>query len=170
MTLPPSARKLALTAHVATSVGWTGAVAVFFVLSLVGITTTDEGAVRAAYIAMDVATRFVIVPLAVGSVCTGVVSSLGTAWGLFRYWWVLLKLVITAVATLVLIVHLQPIRQLSRAAAGSTSLGSSLHNPQVMMVAASGLALAVLLALTALSIYKLKGMTAYGWRKQYEQT
>lgn len=170
MTMSPATRKFALTAHVASSVGWAGAVAVFFLLSIAGLASADERLVRSAYIAMDVATRLVIVPLAITSVITGIVSSLGTVWGLFRYWWVLIKLVVTCLSTLVLVVHLQPISRLSAASAANIPLGSELHNPQVMMVAASGLALVVLLALTALSIYKLKGMTAYGWRKQFEQS
>ncbi len=36
MTMAPGVRKLALTAHVASSVGWLGAVVAFLALSIVG--------------------------------------------------------------------------------------------------------------------------------------
>ena len=78
MTLPPRLRKLALAAHVTGSVGWVGAIAAFLVLAIIG---RDDQLVRAAYIAMDVIARFVIVPLAFASLVTGIISSLGTAWG-----------------------------------------------------------------------------------------
>ena len=51
--------------------------------------------VRAAYPAMELAARFVIVPLAFASLLTGVIQSLGTPWGLFRHYWVLVKLLLT---------------------------------------------------------------------------
>lgn len=55
--------------------------------------------VRAAYLAMDLTGRFVIVPLSLGSLLTGRVQSLGTTWGLFRHYWVLMKFQITILAT-----------------------------------------------------------------------
>src|SRR5262245_15129203 len=102
MIMTPSLRKLALTAHVTSSIGWFGAVAAFLALSVVGMTSPDAHLGRAAYLAMEVITRFVIVPLAIVSLLSGIVSSLGTKWGLFRYYWVLVKLVITVFATLIL--------------------------------------------------------------------
>ncbi|MBE0467672.1 MAG: hypothetical protein IBX71_10690 [Candidatus Desulforudis sp.] len=47
--------------------------------------------------------------------------------------------------------------------------GAGLRGLQVQLVAASGAALPVLLVNTALAVYKPRGMTRYGWRKQYEQ-
>src|SRR5260370_13356454 len=117
MIMLPGLRKFALTAHVTASLGWFGAVAAFLALALVGLTSQDAQLGRAAYLALEPITRFVIVPLAVVSLLTGVVSSLGTKWGLFRYYWVLLKLVTTIVATLILLVHMQPIELLAGVAA-----------------------------------------------------
>src|SRR6266704_3905016 len=92
MIMPPGLRKVTLTAHITSSIGWFGAVAAFLALALAGMTSQDRELVRAAYLAMELTTWFVIVPLAFVSGLTGVVSSLGTRWGLFRYYWVLLKL------------------------------------------------------------------------------
>ena len=58
---------------------------------------------------------FVIgVPLALASLVTGIISSLGTTWGLFRYYWVLVKLGLTSLATLALLVHTRPISSAAR--------------------------------------------------------
>ena len=168
MIMKPGLRKFALTAHVITSVSWFGAVAAFLALSIAGMTSQDRELVRAAYLVMGLTTWFVIVPLALASLLTGVVSSLGTKWGLFRYYWILAKLLITILATLILLVHTQPVDLLVSAAAKATVLSVHLHGAQLQMVVASGGALVVLLVVTALSYYKPRGMTRYGWRKQQE--
>lgn len=124
---------------------------------------------RAAYLGMEPTTWFVIIPLASLSLLSGIVSSLGTRWGLFRYYWVLMKLLITMLATIVLLIHTQPIDLLAEVAAKPTAWGADLHNSQLNMVVAAGAALVVLLVLTALSVYKPPGMTAFGWRKLREQ-
>ncbi|HEX3639991.1 MAG TPA: hypothetical protein VHV10_01745 [Ktedonobacteraceae bacterium] len=169
MIMSPGLRKFALTVHVTSSIGWFGAVAAFLALAVAGLTSQDVKYLRAAYLVMELTTWFVIVPLALASLLTGLVSSLGTKWGLFRYYWVLVKLLITILATIILLVHTQPIDLLAGVAAKTTVLGADLHQPQILMVVASGAALLVLLVLTALSVYKPQGMTPYGWRKQHEQ-
>jgi len=169
MIMPPGLRKVTLTAHITSSIGWFGAVAAFLALALAGMTSQDRELVRAAYLVMGLTTWFVIVPLAFASLLTGVVSSLFTRWGLLRYYWVLLKLVITILITLILLVHTQPIDLLAGAAAKTAVLGANLHGAQLQMVIASSAALVVLLVLTVLSVYKPRGMTPYGQRKQDEQ-
>ena len=168
MTLTPRMRKLTLTAHVTSSVGWLGAVAVFLALALASVTSLDAQRVRSADLAMDLTAWFVIVPLCFASLLTGLVSSLGTAWGLLRHYWVLLKLVITIPATLILLVHLQPIRVLAGAASNATLTvaGTDLNGLRNLLAAAAAAALLTLLVLTTLSIYKPRGMTPYGSRKQ----
>ena len=96
--MTPRLRKFALTAHVVSSVGWLGAVAAFLALAVAGLTSRDAQVVRAAYLAMDLIARLVIVPAALASLLTGFVQSLGTPWGLFRHYWVLAKLLITVLA------------------------------------------------------------------------
>jgi hypothetical protein len=162
-------RKIALTAHVISSIGWFGAVAAFLALAVAGMTSQDAQLLRAAYLAMELTIWFVIVPLAFISLLSGVVSSLGTNWGLFRYYWVLLKLLITIFAIIVLLVHTQPIELLAGVAARTTSFSADLQGQQLLMVTASGATLVVLIVLTVLSMYKPRGMTRYGVRKQQEQ-
>ena len=169
MIMTPGHRKVALTAHVTSSVGWFGAVSAFLALAIAGMVSQDRELVRAAYLVMGLTTWFVIVPLALVSLLTGVISSLGTRWGLFRYYWVLMKLVLTILATLALLDHTRPIDLLAGTAAKTAVLGADLHGAQFQMVVASSLALVVLLVLTVLSVYKPRGMTPYGQRKQDEQ-
>ena len=73
-------RKLNLTAHVTSSVGWIGAVAAFLALAIAGLTSHDAHMVRVAYPAMELIARFVIVPLALASLVSGLIQSLGTPW------------------------------------------------------------------------------------------
>src|SRR5215207_577011 len=101
MIMAPRLRKFTLTAHVAFSVGWLGAVAGFLALAIAGLTSQDAQKVRAAYLAMELIARFVIVPLNLASLLTGLVQSLGTKWGLFRHYWILVKLLITILSTIV---------------------------------------------------------------------
>jgi len=156
-------RRLALTAHVTSSVGWMGAVACFLALAVVGLTGREDQAVRAAYVAMKTTTWAVIVPLCLASLVTGLVESLGTPWGLFRHYWVVAKLVLTALATAVLLAHTQPIGLLAHAAARATLTGD-LHGIRVQLLVDAAAALFVLLVATVLAVYKPRGTTPYGWR------
>ena len=72
MAMTPGLRKFALTTHVTSSVGWVGAVAAFLALAIAGVGSQDAQIVRAAYLAMHLTTWFVIVPLCVAALSTGV--------------------------------------------------------------------------------------------------
>src|SRR5262245_37648232 len=166
MIMTARLRQLALTAHVTSSVGWLGAVAGFLALAVAGLTTQDAARVRAAYLAMEVITWSVIVPFCLATLLTGLVSSLGTAWGLFRHYWVVAKLLLTLVATVIVLLHTQPIGRVAAAAAETTLGIADLRQVRIQLVADAGAALLVLLVNTALGVYKPRGMTRYGWRKQ----
>lgn len=168
MRLSPDLRKLSLTAHVTASVGWLGSVAAFLSLAVAGLTSQESQVARAAYLAMQTVTWAVIVPLSVASLITGVIQSLGTTWGLLRHYWILVKLLLTVVATAVLLLHTQPIDALARAAAAATLPDGDDLALRVRLIADAGAALLVLLAACALSIYKPRGVTRYGWQKQRE--
>jgi len=168
--MAPRLRKFALAAHVAFSVGWLGAVAGFLALAVAGLTSQDPQMVRAAYLTMELTGWFVLVPLAVASLVTGLVQSLGTYWGLFRHYWVLAKLLINVFATGVLLLYMQTLGSLGDVAA-ETTLSSDdlgvLRSPSPVLHA--GAALLLLLVATTLAVYKPRGMTPYGQRKQREQ-
>ncbi|MDQ0944002.1 hypothetical protein [Streptomyces sp. V1I1] len=166
----PRLRKLTLTLHVTASVGWLGAVAAFLALAVAGLTSSAPQTVRGAYLAMDVVGWYVIVPLSVASLLTGVVQSLGTVWGLLRHYWVIAKLLITVVATLLLLVHMQPVGHLAAAAARAALAGGELQGMRIQLIADAAAALLVLLTAAALSLFKPRGVTRYGRRRQREQS
>jgi hypothetical protein len=168
--MSPGLRKLALTTHVTSSVGWLGSVAGFLALAIAGVTSRDAQVVRGAYLAMHLTTWFVIIPLSLAALLTGVVQSMGTPWGVFRHYWVVTKLLLTVLATIILLLHTQPIDRVAALAAEATLSSTDLRQLRIQLVADAGAALFVLLVTTALSIYKPWSMTPYGLRVQYDET
>jgi hypothetical protein len=168
MTMPPRLRKAVLTAHVTASVGWLGAVAGFLALSVVGLTSDDAQTVRAAYLAMNSIGWFVLVPLSLASLLTGLVQSLGTKWGLLLHYWVLVKLMLNVVASIILVLYMQTLDSLARIARElSRDELSGLRDPSPVLHA--GAALVLLLVATTLAVHKPRGMTKYGQRKQHRR-
>ena len=165
MLLSAGPRKLALTAHVATSIGWVGAVAAFLALAVTGLNSDDRELVRGSYLAMDLITRSAIVPLALLSVATGILQGLGTKWGLLRHYWVVVKLVITVIATVVLLTELQPIGHVADAARLDSFTTETMRTERTSFVVHSGGGLVNRLIPTVLSIYKPRGLTRYGRRR-----
>jgi hypothetical protein len=169
MMMTSPIRKLALTLHVTVSVGWLGAVAGFLALSIIGLTSQDPQTIQAVYLAMELTAVYVIVPSSVAALLTGLVQALGTKWGLFQHYWVVIKLLITLVATVILLVHMQPIHYLADAARETVFSSTDLRQLRIQLMTDAGAALVALLVTTALSIYQPRGLTPYGWRKQQAQ-
>lgn len=163
--MTPALRKLGLTAHVLVSVGWLGAVAAFLALAIAGLTGREGGSSLAVYLAMDRITQWVIVPFCWASLLTGVVQSLGTPWGLLRYYWVLLKLGLTGFGTIGLLVHTRAIRYAADLAAMGAS-GTEMGLVRIQLVMTAAAAMVLLLVATVLSVYKPRGLTPYGIRRQ----
>ena len=161
MSPRPRLRKVVLTAHVISAVGWIGAVAAYLVLALAGSTSDSAETARAAFIAMELL-YFALVPLAAVALLTGLAQALGTHWGLFRHYWILAKLALTVVAFTVMLLNLDSVSahadHVARApAADLPGAGPDLQH------AIGGLA--VLLAAAILGLYKPRGLTRYGRRK-----
>lgn len=166
MTMPPRLRAFALTVHLVFSVGWIGAVLTYLALGVAAATSDQVRTVRAAWIAMETTGWYVIVPLAFGSLLTGVVMAFGTRWGLLDHYWVLISFGLTIVATAVLMIHMPDVTVLAAAAqeaegAALRQLGGDLLHP--------GLGLVVLLMVQVLNVYKPRGMTRRGLRRRHRQ-
>lgn len=161
MNMPPNVRKFALAAHLLSSVGWIGAVVAYLALGVSAATNRDAQVVRAAWIGMELTGWFAIVPLALAALLTGLVLSLGTPWGLFRHYWVVISLALTALCTVVLLLHMPTVTATAAMLRGMEmgGMGGDLLHP--------GVGLLVLIAITALNVYKPRGLTPYGWRKRY---
>ena len=166
MTMRAGVRKLALSLHLTVSIGWIGAVLAYLALGIAAVSSHDVGVVRAAWTAMEITGWYVIVPLAVASLATGLVMALGTKWGLFRHYWVVISFVLTLFSTVVLLLHMPTVTLSAEAAqaeqgAALEALGGDLFHPSVGLM--------VLLVVQVLNLYKPEGLTRYGWRKQQSE-
>jgi hypothetical protein len=164
MTMGPRLRKLALTAHVVCSVGWLGAVAAFLALSVVGLTSGDADTVRGAYLVMKPAAWFALVPLAFASLLTGLVQALGTKWGLFRHYWIIVKLVITCFSTAILLLYMETFSYMAAVASASANDLDTVRSTSPLLHASA--ALVLLTTATVLAVFKPQGLTRYGRREE----
>jgi hypothetical protein len=168
MIMSPRLRKFALATHITLAVGWIGAVAGYIALDVAAATSKDAQTLRACYLAMALIAWYVILPSALASLLTGLVMSLGTKWGLFRHYWVMISLVLTIIATAVLLVETQTISYFADVAADPTTSADDLRALGNTLVHSVG-GTVVLLVILVLNVYKPRGMTRYGWRKQHDK-
>jgi hypothetical protein len=100
--------KATLVTHIVSAGAWIGVDVMVAVLVLTGRFAGDLQLRSLAYQALA---SFVVWPmLASGLVClaTGVILGLATTWGLLRYWWVAVKLVLNLVLCSLILLVLQP--------------------------------------------------------------
>jgi hypothetical protein len=164
--LASGVRKFVLAVHLTSSLGWVGAVVVYVAMGGTAAVSPDAETVRAAWIAMELAGWVVIVPLALASLVSGLVISLGTSWGLFRHYWVVISLALTILATVILLLHMPSVSSTVRIARETDGLQLKNQLGGDLGHAVGGLL--VLLVITVLNVYKPRGLTPYGWRKQEE--
>jgi hypothetical protein len=163
--MTPQTRKLALFSHITFSVGWLGAVVPYLALAIAGLFSTDGQMVRAAYLSMELIGWYVIVPLSLVALLTGLVQSLGSPWGLFRHWWILVKFLLTTGAAIVLLQHMKAVSRMAELSSGMAVLGDDLRSLRIQLVVHAAGGLLVLLAATILSVFKPWGTTPYGRSK-----
>ena len=113
MVMPPAVRRAALALHIVTSVGWIGAAAGYLVLGVVAGSSQQPLTVRAAWIGMELIGWVAVLPLGCLALLTGLAMSLGTPWGLFRQYWVLIAFVLTVLSLIVLILHMPTVSAVS---------------------------------------------------------
>jgi uncharacterized membrane protein len=169
----PSLYRLLLTAHIIASVGWLGVVFAKLVLGLAAIATRAPGVSDALYVSMNVLNG-AFPPLAISTIVTGVLLSLGTKWGLLQHYWVATKLALTVgvIATAVQLGD-RLARQSIAAPAGPTAdavtiLGSA--SAPTLLVSLSVAHLLMLGAATIISVYKPWGKTWFARRKTVQQS
>jgi hypothetical protein len=150
-----------LVAHIATSVGFFGAVLVFFCLAVTGLSSAESSLANASYAVMSQIIWLVIVPLAVLSLAVGVLQSVRSPWGLARHYWVLVKLIMSVAITAVLLAQTPTIDRLGdagmRAAISNADFGA-----RYSVMVHSGAGLMVLLVVLILSVAKPSGRTPWG--------
>jgi hypothetical protein len=162
MAMNQPLRRVTLTVHIACSVGWLGAIAAYITLNIPALAGSNEQTMRAAYLTMLPVAWYAIVPLAIATLLTGIVLALGTPWGLFRHYWVLYSPIITTVAVAILLGHMEAVTATARLAGDPSADISGLTGDLDHSIGG----LLVLLAPLVLNIYKPRGLTRHGRRKQ----
>ncbi|MEU8913401.1 DUF2269 domain-containing protein [Streptomyces nigrescens] len=156
------ARRAVLVVHVAVSVSWLGLALGLLTLGITGYTTGSPEMTTVAYRAMKVFGDWLVLPIAFASLVSGLVLSLGTAWGLARHRWVLVKFWLTLVTVLLSVFSLRP--GINHLAAAGTPV------PDISLVVAPAVATATYLFVTAISVLKPWGPTARGSRLRQAQS
>ena len=155
-------RKVVLTVHVISSVGWIGAVCAYLSLVVAALTSESDHTVRAVFVAMELL-YFALIPLAAAALVTGVAQALGTHWGLLHHYWIVAKFLLTVVAFAVMVNNLGPVSAHADHVrhAPPSELPGATHDFQH-----AGVGLRILRRGAILGLYKPGGLTRYGRRRK----
>jgi uncharacterized membrane protein len=147
-------RRIVLITHIASAGAWLGVDVAMAVLIVTALSTDDPGTLTFTLQALELVSIWPL--LACGLLCllSGIVLGLGGRWGLFRYWWVAVKLVLNLVLTGLVLVSLLPevrdqadrARRLAAGDAVTFDLSNLIYPPTVSP--------ALLLVAIALSVIK----------------
>ncbi|MFG1603844.1 hypothetical protein [Actinoplanes sp. NPDC049265] len=140
--MKPPVRKLILTVHVITAVGWLGVDLAMLTFGVAGLSGADPNVV---YPAQSLIGRFLFVPLTGLVWLVGVTNALSTPWGLFRHWWVVVKLGVTTLMLFLVTFLLYP-----QLASGVIPEGPD----RVNLVVAPAMSTSLMIFATVLSTYK----------------
>jgi hypothetical protein len=94
LVLPHRARQALLTAHIMMSVALLGDSAGFLAVAIRASKLSDPTAVTELVRVLNMLSAVFGIPLSLGTLISGVALGLGTKWGLFRYPWVVAKLLL----------------------------------------------------------------------------
>ncbi|MFJ6434560.1 DUF2269 domain-containing protein [Streptomyces sp. NPDC091416] len=145
-------RRGLLVAHVSVSVSWLGLTVGLLALGITAFSTGDPDTARAATRAMKIFGDWLVIPVALATLLSGLVLSLGTPWGLARHRWVWTKFWLTLMTTGLSVFSLRPgIDEAAERAAVDISL-----------VVAPSVAAVAYLFMTAISVLKPWGPTRRG--------
>ncbi|MCX4824325.1 DUF2269 domain-containing protein [Streptomyces sp. NBC_01142] len=154
------ARRAALVVHVTASAGWLGLTLGLLALALTAATTQSLPMIEAACRSMKIFTDWLVIPVALLTLLSGLVLSLGTPWGLARHRWVYTKFWLT-LATLTASVF--ALRPGVNDAADTVASGTPLANP-LDLVMGPAVSLTAYVCMTVISILKPWGLTRRGRR------
>lgn len=118
--LPVRVRKAVLVLHLASAVGWLGMDVVLGILVLNAIVSGSRGSAAVSYQAIQIFAVWALLPAGLTCLATGLVLGLSSRYGVLRYRWVAVKLLINIVLTGLVPVALRP------AAAGAAEYGRQL--------------------------------------------
>jgi hypothetical protein len=161
--MAPRTRKVWLAAHVAVSVGWFGGAYAMLIMAIVAMTSAGAPLRPAAYELMHLSDTALMIPGCLVALITGLVLALYTKWGVLRHWWVVAKLLLTVAAMIYAALYVsQDVKTALHATL--TDPRADVENLAAQIIAGSAAMLAVLLAVTMLSIFKPWGRTQWSRR------
>jgi hypothetical protein len=142
----PRTRKLWLVLHIGSSSVWIGVDVLVAVLVGVGLLGGDPARRGLALQALGTFVWWPMFAAALISLITGVVLGWGTRWGLIRYWWVLVKLVLNVALCTLILVALRPTMPAAIAYGVAVAAGTP------ATIGMTGLFMPPIVSLTALSV------------------
>jgi hypothetical protein len=151
--MSPRLSKAMLTTHITVSVGWIGTIAAFLALSVMGLVGNDQ-IVRSCYIRNGSCGLVCHCPVLL---CIFFIRANPGTWnilGVIQTLVVFLKLILTLIATLILLLHLRPISYLGEVAVQNSIGLDELRGLRIRITADAGAAILVLVAITTVSVYK----------------
>lgn len=156
--LTPAARQAVLVLHAVTGISWMGVDIALLVLLITARTTNDATLVVSGFNAIRMIVPVAVPPLSLGILVTGLLLGLGTPWGLVRYWWVLVKLILSLVMTILVFVSLVPavnsIAVLSTTPMSADAVRASLGSLPTQLMFPPVVSFLMLGVATILSIFK----------------
>jgi len=136
-------RKTVLILHILSAGIWIGVDVIVAVLVFTGWLSGDPALKGLAYQALGTFVGWPMLVSGLVSLVTGVILGLGSKYGLVRYWWVAVKLVLNVVLCALILIALQPelgdVAQYGRDLAAGTATGrdvSDLFFPPIVSLSA----------------------------------
>jgi Predicted integral membrane protein (DUF2269) len=169
--LSASARKLTLTIHIISAIGWIGVDFVLFVFAFTGLTSDDPSTIAICYQAIEMFAVVLLVPLGLLSLATGLLLGWGSKYGILRYHWVLWKLILNLVLTTLVVVLLRPgVNEAADLVTESPgTIPDQLEQARANLIFPPTVSITVLTFATVLAVYKPWGRTKYGRRRLEEE-
>jgi hypothetical protein len=152
-------RYLLLVLHYVTSVGWLGVGFCQLTLNLVAFTTGEAALRHHSHEIAHILDRWLLTPLALGAAVTGILLGLRSTWGLLRYWWIVVKLVLTVALLVFTPVWLGGWVNEAVAATTTEPAGPAYPAVRADLLAGSVSVLTTLVVIVAVSVVKPWGRT-----------
>ncbi|MFD5386562.1 DUF2269 domain-containing protein [Streptomyces sp. NPDC127074] len=153
-------RRGLLVVHVVVSVGWLGLTLGMLALGITGAVADSAEEAGAVYRSMNVLGDWLLIPISLLSLVSGIVLALGTPWGLARHRWVYVKFWLTLLTTAATAFALRAgINSAMADVVADRAVGATRD-----LVVAPSVSLSIYTFLTAISVIKPWGLTARGRR------
>lgn len=150
----PRTRKAWLVPHVLSASAWIGIDVLVAVLAAVGLTSDSPARRGLAAQAFGTFVWWPMLTAALVCLITGLVLGWGTRWGLIRFWWVTIKLVLNVVLCTLILLLLRPTMPEAIAYGEAVAAGTPAAIDRNALIMPPIVSLTALTVATVLSIYK----------------